>query len=274
MQHDMHGVLPPADIGPRRSHHFPAVPAPPAGFAGGREGTLRNIRPGDWICQLCANHNFADKQVKCNRCHVPKAMAMSPVGGVAPMQAGRGMHASQMGLAGRNADMISPQMQMQQLQMQMTQLQMTQRMQMQQGGGGHLVGGAASGGWTASPGGQKMRPGDWICHSCSNHNYADKLACNRCRIPKAGLGANMRPGDWICRACGNHNYSDRTACNRCGLDKTVYIASTGMRQGDWICAACKNHNYADKTACNKCKAPKATTSVPGVGRWNRDATGT
>ena len=30
-----------------------------------------------------------------------------------------------------------------------------------------------------------MRPGDWMCPSCNNHNYADKIRCNRCKMPKA-----------------------------------------------------------------------------------------
>ncbi|EOD32522.1 hypothetical protein EMIHUDRAFT_72018, partial [Emiliania huxleyi CCMP1516] len=25
------------------------------------------------------------------------------------------------------------------------------------------------------------QPGDWMCRACNNHNYADKLACNRCK---------------------------------------------------------------------------------------------
>ena len=29
-----------------------------------------------------------------------------------------------------------------------------------------------------------MRPGDWMCPSCNNHNYADKVRCNRCKMPK------------------------------------------------------------------------------------------
>ena len=98
------------------------------------------------------------------------------------------------------------------------------------------------------PGVANMRPGDWMCPSCkcappcaprsappslphtvasgapfatrpnpaslrlcSNHNYADKIRCNRCKMPKleAPWGgappgpsmSNMRVGDWMCRAC-------------------------------------------------------------------------
>ncbi|CAE7320008.1 ZRANB2, partial [Symbiodinium necroappetens] len=94
------------------------------------------------------------------------------------------------------------------------------------------------GGWSASPVASKpareMRPGDWICPSCANHNFADKLFCNRCNHPKEkagevpGSGPDLQPptqawrfrqGDWMCPACGNHNYSSRTACNRCNAPR-------------------------------------------------------
>ena len=29
-----------------------------------------------------------------------------------------------------------------------------------------------------------MKEGDWVCPACSNHNYKDKLYCNKCRVPK------------------------------------------------------------------------------------------
>jgi len=66
-----------------------------------------------------------------------------------------------------------------------------------------------------------------MCPSCGNHNYADKINCNRCGVPKPikaapkAAGKGMRPGDWICPACNNHNYADKTACNRCGLAKPL-----------------------------------------------------
>ena len=40
----------------------------------------------------------------------------------------------------------------------------------------------------------------------------------------------MRVGDWMCRACGNHNYADKLKCNRCAVPKHVYIAATGLRE--------------------------------------------
>ena len=81
-----------------------------------------------------------------------------------------------------------------------------------------------------------------------------------------GLPPNARPGDWMCRACNNHNFADKVNCNRCKVSKDVFIASTGMREGDWLCPSCNNHNFKDKVVCNKCAAcprPATTTTFPG-----------
>lgn len=120
-----------------------------------------------------------------------------------------------------------------------------------------------------------MRQGDWMCPSCSNHNYADKVACNRCRLAKPGAGMatpmmyamvvpatqEKRPGDWKCYGCNNNNYASRASCNKCGIAKAAYISKTGMRSGDWLCPTCQNHNYANKVICNKCCTPKGETKV-------------
>ena len=52
-----------------------------------------------------------------------------------------------------------------------------------------------------------MRPGDWLCGSCDNHNYADKVRCNRCGLPKkesdalaAPPPADSRPNTRTCNA--------------------------------------------------------------------------
>ena len=48
-----------------------------------------------------------------------------------------------------------------------------------------------------------MRPGDWICPQCNNHNYADKIRCNKCTVPKAvafasQMQASARPPGFSC----------------------------------------------------------------------------
>ena len=41
-----------------------------------------------------------------------------------------------------------------------------------------------------------MKPGDWICPKCKNHNFAKRDVCNRCdtRKPVAGKGSRKTPG--------------------------------------------------------------------------------
>eukprot|EP00747_Dinoflagellata_sp_TGD_P077398 gnl/TRDRNA2_/TRDRNA2_159576_c0_seq2.p1 gnl/TRDRNA2_/TRDRNA2_159576_c0~~gnl/TRDRNA2_/TRDRNA2_159576_c0_seq2.p1 ORF type:complete len:243 (+),score=26.32 gnl/TRDRNA2_/TRDRNA2_159576_c0_seq2:57-785(+) len=137
-----------------------------------------------------------------------------------------------------------------------------------------------------------MRPGDWCCSQCGNHNYANRTHCNKCNAPamvgmmlgggmmgsgmkgggggmwsgggtwgSGGAWGGMRQGDWTCHSCGNINYQNRESCNKCGIPKTAFISKSGMRAGDWLCPTCQNHNYADKAACNKCGTPKGQTPV-------------
>ena len=75
-------------------------------------------------------------------------------------------------------------------------------------------------------------PGDWICTSCDNNNFAKRRECRRCGaprgpqsqivddrrppppIPRGGGGPvkGLVPGDWYCSRCSNHNFQWRTEC--------------------------------------------------------------
>ena len=105
-------------------------------FGGDRDSSMK---PGDWRCPKCKNHNYANKKV-CNRtgCEEPKPR-------------GRG--------GGRNSR-------------------------------GHRS--SNSGGFRDS----NMKPGDWTCPSCSNHNFASRTECNRCdaRKPIEGKGSRKTRG--------------------------------------------------------------------------------
>eukprot|EP00747_Dinoflagellata_sp_TGD_P100800 gnl/TRDRNA2_/TRDRNA2_168145_c0_seq3.p1 gnl/TRDRNA2_/TRDRNA2_168145_c0~~gnl/TRDRNA2_/TRDRNA2_168145_c0_seq3.p1 ORF type:complete len:184 (+),score=40.75 gnl/TRDRNA2_/TRDRNA2_168145_c0_seq3:80-631(+) len=81
--------------------------------------------------------------------------------------------------------------------------------------------------------------------------------------------SGMRAGDWLCPTCQNHNYADKVKCNRCKAPKgDVVVHTDDMAKGDWLCSKCYNHNYADKERCNKCQMPKSTASVTkGEGRY-------
>eukprot|EP00929_Paragymnodinium_shiwhaense_P108437 TRINITY_DN7475_c0_g1_i1.p1 TRINITY_DN7475_c0_g1~~TRINITY_DN7475_c0_g1_i1.p1 ORF type:complete len:398 (-),score=64.44 TRINITY_DN7475_c0_g1_i1:167-1360(-) len=110
-----------------------------------------------------------------------------------------------------------------------------------------------------------MRPDDWLCKVCNNHNYANRETCNKCGVKKNVIisKTGMRQGDWICTFCNNHNWADKLNCNKCGQPKDAAktpLAFQGveqqkdreLREGDWICPMCSNHNYAARHACNKC----------------------
>mmetsp|Transcript_22965 Transcript_22965/g.46735 ORF Transcript_22965/g.46735 Transcript_22965/m.46735 type:complete len:151 (+) Transcript_22965:2-454(+) len=142
----------------------------------------------------------------------------------------------------------------------------------------------------AAAAGTNMRPGDWSCSKCGNHNYASRAECNRCgsakvapamssmpgpgmysatskgglpgrynpypaapALPFSAMPGKMRQGDWICQGCGNHNYASREMCNKCNRPKA---APPTFRDGDWMCPKCNNHNYASKMACNRCQEPR------------------
>lgn len=242
------------------------------------------MRLGDWLCNKCGNHNYASR-VNCNKCGAATdvcdtnslsfgAVVAAGAGKnrAGPYAAGTAPPARPTSAAGPYAAGTAP----------------TAR---PASASGPSVAGTAL---LARPASAAMRPGDWMCPSCSNHNYADKVACNRCKQPKpaddrggchehlfvAGAYASMalqaqapltpqpqpavsstRPGDWICENCQNVNYASRQVCNKCQTPRNSSqingAGMNGMRPGDWICKSCNNHNYASKEICNKCGGPKS-----------------
>jgi len=238
--------------------------------------TTNEFRPDDWACPSCGNHNFASKTA-CNKCHLGRVdgLPQAPGGGGATFRPGDWACPScnnhnyadktacnrcqfpKNGLAGG----------------------------MGMGGYGRRKGFGKGGGMRGTPfskdpvqGLGPMRPGDWICAQCGNHNYASRMACNKCFSPpaymsngymmsgggfgKGGKGGSMKhEGDWTCYACNNLNYASREACNKCQIPKTTFISKSGMRVGDWLCTACRNHNFKDKAWCNKCHVPKGSSTI-------------
>merc|ERR1740124_1433326 len=75
--------------------------------------------------------------------------------------------------------------------------------------------------------------------------------------PATPSGDNVRPGDWVCGSCGANVFASKSACFRCGAPKPMYGGYPGgggmggyggapspqqgggeVRHGDWTCGSC------------------------------------
>lgn len=70
------------------------------------------------------------------------------------------------------------------------------------------------------------RPGDWKCSKCNDHNFASRVVCRACGVPKDGAKPqdkpdNWRPGDWQCSRCGDHQFASRMYCRQCDAPKNA-----------------------------------------------------
>jgi len=198
----------------------------------------QGMKNGDWICRSCKNHNFASRTA-CNKCQVPRPhdaeSAVAGKGGgkgysAPPAAAAYGAYGSGKGgydmYGGKGGyDMYGK-------------------------GGYDMYGGYGKGGYGGGmvpvymdpyKGGGKgmmyaapmapygmmqqapmqstkpMKEGDWMCPSCGNHNFASRVACNKCQVIRQG----MKEGDWICKGCKNHNFASRQECNKCKNPRTA-----------------------------------------------------
>ena len=94
-----------------------------------------HMKPGDWRCSKCKNHNYANKQY-CNRSTCNEKKPQGNNNSYSDNNRGRNDNNR-----GRNSN-----------------------------------------------DGPNMKPGDWMCPKCKNHNYASKNFCNRssCDVRKPG----------------------------------------------------------------------------------------
>lgn len=132
------------------------------------------------------------------------------------------------------------------------------------------------------------RPGDWICASCHNVNFASRKVCHndKCKASPAGAERiGLKPGDWICPTCGDLVFASKAACKMCKTPKQApkpgEEASGGKggdgksgqtygKSGDWTCSKCGDYQYARNTHCRLCNNPKDpafTVPTKVVGNW-------
>jgi len=128
------------------------------------------MKPGDWICPACSDHQFS-RNSTCRRCGEPK-----------PETADGGMN---------------------QFDPAMVQTLMPMMMQQMQNMG--VLGNAPCGGGGKGAGGgngQKMKPGDWICPQCQDLQFARNAECRLCNTARpaeadgsfeAGRGRSRSP---------------------------------------------------------------------------------
>ena len=125
----------------------------------------------------------------------------------------------------------------------------------------------------------RMKPGDWMCPTCNNHNFASKTVCNRtdCDTPKPAGSDHRGQGrsSWGDQRRGGdrrrQGYSSRGDQRRGGDRRGQRRSSWGdqrrggdrkdrsqneTREGDWTCKQCGNVNFAFRTECNRCGVKK------------------
>merc|ERR1711865_547371 len=86
------------------------------------------------------------------------------------------------------------------------------------------------------------RPGDWNCSQCSNHNFAYRVECNKCKAPKDNATQELQPPP------GQQAYNQQGG------------GQQGGYPNDWLCGSCGNDNFARRTECNKCQQPRDPNS--------------
>ncbi|KAK9824281.1 hypothetical protein WJX72_009155 [[Myrmecia] bisecta] len=128
-------------------------------------------------------------------------------------------------------------------------------------------------GWPAAGQNENVKPGDWFCGSCKQHNFASKRECFKCGAPRSagqevdgGRGGDSRPSFRDREPRGRFSRDDRSF-DRAPRERSPRDARDGrdapnMRPGDWACPACNAHNFASRSNCFKCDEPRADGYVP------------
>jgi hypothetical protein len=85
------------------------------------------------------------------------------------------------------------------------------------------------------------KPGDWICPSCQDLNFASRLACRRCKGQKPALSASVaepsNPNEGLCAVC----YSEQanTCLVTCGHIAVCWECGLNCLERNIPCPVCR-----------------------------------
>ena len=153
------------------------------------------MKSGDWVCPKCKNHNFANKKV-CNRtgCEQPKPKVVGrgrDSRGFRPSKSGGFRDSNK-----KPGDWVCPKCKNHNF----ANKKVCNRTGCEQPKPKVVGRGRDSRGFRPSKSGgfrdSNMKPGDWNCPKCKNHNFAKREVCNRCdtRKPVEGKGSRKTKG--------------------------------------------------------------------------------
>jgi len=114
--------------------------------------------------------------------------------------------------------------------------------------------------------GDKLKPGDWRCEACGDHQFAKNSECRKCGQPRSGDSLGMKPGDWHCPSCQDLQFARNTECRKCGTPnpdpagsqaameaaKEAGYGGAMEKPGDWYCPNCADLQFARNQQCRKC----------------------
>jgi len=238
------------------------------------------MKPGDWLCPSCGDHQFA-RNMTCRKCGAANPSGGGGGGGGewqammgAMMGAMGGGAAAGMGGNMKPGDWLCSQCGDHQYARNAT-CRKCGAPSPSAGGG---AGGCAGMGMMMGMMSGNMKPGDWICQGCGDHQFAKNETCRKCGAPKpegnamanmmmGGFGGRggMKPGDWNCPACGDLQFARNEACRKCGNPRPEGVGGpeAALQPGDWLCPACGDHQFARNSTCRKCGGPKPAEQVTG-----------
>jgi len=122
---------------------------------------------------------------------------------------------------------------------------------------------------------QSQKPGDWICSSCGDLQFARNTSCRRCGAPAPSPGA-MAGGGYAMGGYGGGMDGSMGGgmgggMGGCGMGGGMGRGGPpNMRPGDWECPNCNDHVFAKNDACRRCNTPRP---APGYGQGGYGAGG-